>query len=472
MAQSIYYNYKAGLNSNDFNKVLLGVHEPGRYRGFDTLTPTTLSFTLSHSVTGIVQTRENLTQTNPTGILVTKQGFVIQEDATITGLACLTNGANAFQRIDLVICEHEDVNVIGGQAAVYSVIKGADGGPVVPALPNPEKQIIVGQILIPASAATLASATWTKAQCPLLGGNNIFANFPELDTRYAKLLEANGPNVFTTQNQENYPSTAMVITSNRWTVPNTGNTFKSPSSTSTLNEIIGARRGTRIKIIADGVLNITLGVSPTGGGLTIGNSTLSIIMGISSIQLLATQSVELINVETGWLITDLSDNILQYIDAVETDVATLKTTQGFVHAKIATLYSGTGSVGTQKILFDTEVSDANNWYVPGATSRFTPLKAGKYAISVHIIIGKSETDLTQGNILIYKNGSSFGDAIIKDISDYAGADVRIEAFGTVIVTANGSTDYFELFLEASGVAPAGGWDFYSKSWLQIHYLGS
>jgi hypothetical protein len=470
MAQKIYYNYKDLLASNDFNRVLLGVHEPGRYRGFDTMNVIVLAFTLSHEVTGIVQTRENLTQTNPTGIAITKQGFVIQEDAAISGLACASNAANAFTRIDLVVCTHEDVNVAGGQAATYSVIQGADGGAVVPSLPNPEKQIILGQISIPPSVANLSTATWTKTAAPLLGGANIFTNFPELDARYAKLLQANGPNAFTTQNQENYPATAMVVTSNRWTVPNTGNTFKSPSSTTTLNEIIGGRRGTRLKIVADGILNITLNVSPTGGGLLIGQVTLSIIMGITTVQILGGQSVELLNIETGWLITALPDNILQYIDAVETDVATLKTLQGFAHARMASDYNGGGGTGSQKILFDTEVSDSNNWFVPGATSRFTPLKAGKYKITVMVMFSKLETNSNNITLYIMKNGVSNLALAMKN--GYVGASDPICLTGSGIVDANGTTDYFEMFHNVVGTAPASGYDFYANSYIQTEFLGT
>lgn len=171
MAQKVYHNYKGSIEAFEFNKLFLGLLAPGRYRGFDGFTATgSLTFELLHTTTGINQTTQALGLTTPTGIAMTKQGNVVQEDANITGLSIGTNGANAFERIDVVYLEHEHTLVIGGAPAIYGVIQGANGGPVEPALTNPNKQIKLGTLRIPASVTDLTTTLFVPSVTPGMGG--------------------------------------------------------------------------------------------------------------------------------------------------------------------------------------------------------------------------------------------------------------------------------------------------------------
>lgn len=269
MAQKSYWNFKDTLLSNSMNNVLLGLLEPGRYRGFDSMNVSGLNLTLTHTITGIKQTLENLTQTTETAIVYTKQGYVIQEDAAISGLSCLTNASNAFIRTDLVIQTHQDVNTIGGSPATYSIITGPNGSPTPPALPNPTYQVIIGYISIPASAANLTGATYTPAKTPLLG-NQVFndSNFPYL--KFYALL-GGAPNNFTKVQRWGKASTDMVIDGNNKINFNTeGNLFKFAGvADQTADEMDAQGEGTVLFFINNTAfnLNINLNVTPDGGGL-------------------------------------------------------------------------------------------------------------------------------------------------------------------------------------------------------------
>lgn len=315
----IYWNYKAALNSNDFNRALLGVLQPGRYRGYDNIfTPGGMDFELTHTLTGIKQTLENLSQTNEKGIIVTKQGFVIQ-DQQQPALTCDTNGANNFQRIDVVVCTHQDVNVIGGQDATYEVIRGDDGGPVEPPLPNPTYQVKIGIINIPASATDLSTSTYTPARCPLLGGQDIFTNFPQLDAKYAKLTS---PNVFSTRNSYNFGN--PIITSNfKWIPANNGNIFSNVTEL-TIKEIEAVEAGTMLEIVGGGdPIHIVLGFTPTQGGSTIISTGLS-DLGITTFDLTFGDSITLRFEGFFWNITNFSDSLAKNIEARLSPIETLE----------------------------------------------------------------------------------------------------------------------------------------------------
>jgi hypothetical protein len=93
-----------------------------------------------------------------------------------------------------------------------------------------------------------------------------------------------------------------------------------------------------------------------------------------------------------------------------------------------------------KVLFDTEEFDTNNNF---ASSRFTPTVAGYYQLNfcVRVDGGPSRIILN-----LFKNGSIF-----KGGNDIAASPVR--NVGSTLVYADGSTDYFEVYVYASGGTP-------------------
>ena len=287
MSQKSFHNFKATLLSNDMNQWLLGIFEPGRYRGFDQMNVSGLNFTLTHTTTGIKQTKEDLSQTAETGIALTNQGYVIQEDAAISGLSCASNASNTFIRIDLVVLSHQDVNTIGGSPATYSVVTGPNGGAVTPALPNPNYQLIIGTISIPASASNLSGATYTPSKTPLLGGQ-IFndTNFPYL--KFYALL-GGSPNNFTKTQRWGKSGVPMVIdTNNKIVFQSEGNLISfNGTGTQTVDEMDTqggtSGDGTVIFITNNTAFDLifTLNATPNGGGIPFAHPGMHEAFGIS-----------------------------------------------------------------------------------------------------------------------------------------------------------------------------------------------
>lgn len=94
---------------------------------------------------------------------------------------------------------------------------------------------------------------------------------------------------------------------------------------------------------------------------------------------------------------------------------------------------------TTKVNFQAEVFDTNNTF---SGSTFTPNVAGYYQLSSGI---RCPSGFTNGHILIYKNGGEYLRIFNMDTTN--------QMTGSGLVYANGSTDYFEIYLyHASGVS--------------------
>lgn len=102
-----------------------------------------------------------------------------------------------------------------------------------------------------------------------------------------------------------------------------------------------------------------------------------------------------------------------------------------------------------KITIDTEQFDTNSDYDNATNYRFTPTVAGKYLITCSIrfnAVNPGDEIAT----LLYKNGAEYARSITHTgVSGGAGITPTI----AIVVDANGSTDYFEMWgLHVSGVA--------------------
>ena len=107
-----------------------------------------------------------------------------------------------------------------------------------------------------------------------------------------------------------------------------------------------------------------------------------------------------------------------------------------------TLTSGANT----KILFDTEDFDTNNNF---ASSRFTPTVAGYYQLNSNV---RTNNTNQEAGICIFKNGNSFRNG--SNVYPNTGSQ-----YGTIVsalVYANGSTDYFEIFVYVGSAATTSG----------------
>ena len=96
-----------------------------------------------------------------------------------------------------------------------------------------------------------------------------------------------------------------------------------------------------------------------------------------------------------------------------------------------------------KITFDTEVVDTNNNF---ASNRFTPTTSGKYIIYANVCFDASSSQFAQGGTAIYKNGSILYETFNNQTSNNANT---ISLPIQVLVDANGSGDYFEIFAKCT-----------------------
>ena len=120
-------------------------------------------------------------------------------------------------------------------------------------------------------------------------------------------------------------------------------------------------------------------------------------------------------------------------------------------AKIASGVAGTGpafsaymssnqsitALTLTKVIFNIEDFDTDSNYDHATNYRFTPTVAGYYLINSAIsFLGFTAS---QGNVHLYKNGSTFA------VSTVPGSGYGYTPSVSTIVYANGTTDYFEVY---------------------------
>ena len=92
-----------------------------------------------------------------------------------------------------------------------------------------------------------------------------------------------------------------------------------------------------------------------------------------------------------------------------------------------------------KAQFNTELFDTDNCYDNSTNYRFTPTTAGKYALQAGVIF-ESVDDAKQGVMYFYKNGTNVG--LTRMTNAKTGNFIGLT--NTIIVDANGTSDYFEV----------------------------
>jgi len=91
-----------------------------------------------------------------------------------------------------------------------------------------------------------------------------------------------------------------------------------------------------------------------------------------------------------------------------------------------------------KVLFATENFDVGSCY-DTSNSRFTPTTAGKYFFNASVSVN-STGNFDKNDVNFYKNGSIFAGFRTYHTS-------YTSSHGSVIIEANGSSDYFEIYYE-------------------------
>lgn len=169
--QKVFTKFRDPVNSFPLGEMNLGIMRPGRYSGFDTMEEISgLIIRIKHA--GTLRKSSQDLELVTFGNLLTPQGSIIHYETSPSdlglNLTVSTNDGNLNQRFDLVVCEHEYVQVVGGQPPVYFIQQGANDG-TMPALSNPEKQVLIGVIRIAPDGYQYSDLTYTKSPIPLPG---------------------------------------------------------------------------------------------------------------------------------------------------------------------------------------------------------------------------------------------------------------------------------------------------------------
>ena len=167
MPQKFFTTHRAQVESFPLGEQRIGLLKPGRYNGYDIIEQTsTLGIKLKHS--GLInKTLKTGTPENSFGALLFPTGTVLHDTDNID-LTINTNSSNSNPRTDFIICEHDYQAIQGGTQAVYNVIQGPNDSSI-PILPNPEKQVLIGTIVIKANGYTFNDLTYKPALPPLPG---------------------------------------------------------------------------------------------------------------------------------------------------------------------------------------------------------------------------------------------------------------------------------------------------------------
>lgn len=168
-----FWNYFDDDDTQSLNLRLLGIIPPGLYKGFDPIYNQNWVFQLDQSQTGFEEVLKDNNTTRKVGIIQTRQGAIIRSDETHN----VTIASSESQpRIDLIVCEFEYVEVQGGETIIIYAIKGtAASNPQPPSLNHPTKQVVLGELFIPANANNLGDSgvEFTKNVTPFFNGDAI-----------------------------------------------------------------------------------------------------------------------------------------------------------------------------------------------------------------------------------------------------------------------------------------------------------
>ncbi len=101
---------------------------------------------------------------------------------------------------------------------------------------------------------------------------------------------------------------------------------------------------------------------------------------------------------------------------------------------------------TAKVTFNSEEFDTNNNYDPATNYRFTPTVAGKYLIALSVSVSATDV-MNRAEAWLYKNGAAYKEARsgYQDPIAAGGSGSRTLPI-SVVVDANGTTDYFEVYV--------------------------
>ena len=169
--QRVFITFKEVIRSFPLGEMNLGTLRPARYNGFRNIeTIAGLELAITHDDPKTIK-KKTQTEYTTFGAIVTPNGSYVHETEPIP-VSLDSNFGNNYTRRDILVCEHEYVNITGGQPAIYLVIKGDEEGNI-PQVPNPQKQVRVGVFTLEPQAFNINGINWEPDLAPLLGDNTL-----------------------------------------------------------------------------------------------------------------------------------------------------------------------------------------------------------------------------------------------------------------------------------------------------------
>lgn len=165
MAKKIFGKYKSPLNSfKEANEKMLGIIEPGRIRGFDTLfVQAGLTFGINHEITGIEKVLLDYTQKSPkTGVVMSKQGVVLHVEGTVNDLTCIAN-AGEEPREDIIYLDIKYLqDALNEDLGTFGVLPGGSE--------MPDYFVEIGRIIVQPGVTVLQPTDYTPTKVKSVGG--------------------------------------------------------------------------------------------------------------------------------------------------------------------------------------------------------------------------------------------------------------------------------------------------------------
>lgn len=188
----VFFNFQDPVNSYPLNERGVGLLKPGRYKGYSKATKEYSGiYKITHDKTNRISTVESVSsesllekfarEVNPNiegkvlsdksvvlnyGVCVMPTGVVVHDTDDIR--VNITQNNLSDTRFDLLVINHEYINIAGGASPTYEVVVGTTPGSL-PTLPSQDKKIALGIFEVPKGDLSTVTVKYKPLVSPQLG---------------------------------------------------------------------------------------------------------------------------------------------------------------------------------------------------------------------------------------------------------------------------------------------------------------
>ncbi len=177
MAQKQYTTYQQDILSFELRDALLGIINPGRYKGFDSMSEyqtqagNDVYCRISHSNGISKYDKQNIPVLEAVrGVAVSTQGTIIAEDGDVDVTITVSNDPSVTFHI--IYMQHYYVEIQGVNPATYGVELGTPGA-YLPTLSDSTRRVIIGVVIEDANTTDFNGLTYHPYH-PGIGDDNLY----------------------------------------------------------------------------------------------------------------------------------------------------------------------------------------------------------------------------------------------------------------------------------------------------------